>query len=106
MGPTRVLWWQPYGSSVIPVEEHLATNPAAIAGRFVGVPDDQNRDLMRVCGATTVPVLPASINAQLQSGAIDAAAADITNVAERELLRVADTIIDPARAKPLHGRHQ
>ena len=37
----RVLWWQPYGSSVIVSRSILATNPAAIAARFVGVPDDQ-----------------------------------------------------------------
>ena len=56
---------------------------------------------MRVCGGTTVPVSPASINAQLQSGAIAAAAADINNVAERELWRVADTIINLRHAPSL-----
>jgi len=90
----RVLWWQPYGSSVILSRSILATNPAAIAARVVGAPDDQVRDLIWVCGATPVPVSPVSINAQLQSGAIDAAAADISNVAERELWRVANTIIN------------
>ena len=85
----RVLWWQPYGSSVILSRNILATNPAAVANRFVGAPDDQVRDLMRVCGASLIPVSPASINAQLQSGAILAAAADITNVAEHELLEAA-----------------
>ena len=79
----------------------LATNPAAIAARFVGVPDDQLRGLMRVCGATTVPVSPASINAQLQSGAIAAAAADINNVAERGSPRVADTIVNLRHAPSL-----
>jgi C4-dicarboxylate-binding protein DctP len=97
----RVLWWQPYGSSVILSRSILATNPAAIAARFVGAPDDQIRDLMRVCGATLIPVSPASINAQLQSGAIDAAAADITNVAQHELWRVADTIINLRHAPSL-----
>jgi C4-dicarboxylate-binding protein DctP len=97
----RVLWWQPYGSSVILSRSILATNPAAIAARFVGVPDDQVRDLMRVCGASLIPVSPASINAQLQSGAILAAAADITNVAEHELWRVADTIINLRHAPSL-----
>ncbi len=40
----RVLWWQPYGSSVILSRSILATNPAAIAARFVGAPDDQIRE--------------------------------------------------------------
>jgi len=84
-----------------PVEEHPPTNPATIAARFVGAPNDQIRDLLRVCGATLVPVSPASINAQLRSGAIDAAAADITNVAEHELWRVADTIINLPHAPSL-----
>jgi len=97
----RVLWWQPYGSSVVLSRSILATNPAAIAARFVGAPDDQVRDLMRVCGAITVPVSPASINAQLQSGAIAAAAADINDVAEHELWRVADTAINLRHAPSL-----
>ena len=97
----RVLWWQPYGSSVILSKSILATNPAAIAARFVGAPDDQIRELMWLCGAATVPVLPASISAQLQSGAIAVAAADITNVAEHELWRVADTIINLRHAPSL-----
>jgi C4-dicarboxylate-binding protein DctP len=97
----HILWWQPYGSSVLLSRSILATNPAAIATRFVGAPDDQMRDLMRVCGATLVPVLPASISAQLQSGAVDVAAADITNVAEHDLWRVADTIINLRHAPSL-----
>jgi C4-dicarboxylate-binding protein DctP len=97
----RVLWWQPYGSSVILSRSILATNPAAVAYRFVGAPDDQVRDLMRVCGAITVPVSPVSISAQLRSGAIVAAGADINNVAERELWRVADTIINLRHAPSL-----
>ena len=84
-----------------PVQEHPPTNPATIAARFVGAPNDQIRDLMRVCGATLVPVSPASINAQLRNGAIDAAAADITNVAEHELWRGADTIINFRHAPSL-----
>jgi C4-dicarboxylate-binding protein DctP len=88
----RVLWWQPYGSSVILSRSVLGTNPAAIAARVVGVPDNQMRELIRVCGGAPVPVSPASLLTELENGTVEAAAADIMNVMERDLWRVADTI--------------
>ena len=90
----RVLWWQPYGSSVLLARNTIATNPAAIATRIVGAPDKQMRDLIRVCGGAPTPVSPASLFTALQSGSVEAAAADIMNVRERDLWRVANTIVD------------
>lgn len=98
---TRVLWWQPYGSGVILSKGVHATNPDAIAARVVGAPDSQMRELIRVCGGAPVPGSPASLFAELQNGAIDAAAADIMNVGEFELWRVADTITDLRHAPSL-----
>jgi C4-dicarboxylate-binding protein DctP len=90
----RVLWWQPYGSSVLLARNIMATNPAAIATRIVGAPDKQMRDLVRVCGGAPTPVSPASLFTALQNGSVEAAAADIMNVRERDLWRVANTIVD------------
>lgn len=98
---TRVLWWQPYGSSVILSKGVLATNPAAIAARVVGAPDNQMRELIRVCGGAPIPGSPASLVTELQNGNIDAAAADIMNVGERDLWRAADTITNLRHAPSL-----
>lgn len=98
---TRVLWWQPYGSSVILSRRVLATNPAAIAARVVGAPDSQMRELIRACGGAPIPGSPASLATELQNGNIDAAAADIMNVGERDLWRAADTITNLRHAPSL-----
>jgi C4-dicarboxylate-binding protein DctP len=98
---TRVLWWQPYGAGVILSRGVRATNPRAIAARVIGAPDSQMRELIRVCGGAPIPGSPASLIAELRNGAIDAAAADIMNVGEFELWRVADTITDLRHAPSL-----
>jgi C4-dicarboxylate-binding protein DctP len=98
----RVLWWQPYGSSVIVARKIVASNPAAIATCLVGVADKQMRDLIRVCGGASAPVSPAWLLTELQSGVVEAAGADIMNVAERELWRVADIITDLRHAPSLY----
>jgi C4-dicarboxylate-binding protein DctP len=97
----RVLWWQPYGSTVILSKSIIATNPTAIVSRLVGAPDKQMRDLIRVCGGVPTPVSPASLLGALQNGTVDAAAADIMNVRERELWRIASTIVDLRHAPSL-----
>jgi C4-dicarboxylate-binding protein DctP len=97
----RVLWWQPYGSSVLLARNLVATNPSAIATRLIGAPDKQMRDLVRVCGGAPTPVSPASLFTALQNGSVEAAAADIMNVKERDLWRVASTIVDLPHAPSL-----
>jgi C4-dicarboxylate-binding protein DctP len=88
----RVLWWQPYGSSVIFSRRSPAANPSAIARRAIGTTDDQMRELIGICGGAPRRVAPSDVFTELQKGRIDAAATDIMNVRERELWRVADTI--------------
>jgi C4-dicarboxylate-binding protein DctP len=59
------------------------------------------RDLIRVCGGAPTAVSPASLLTALQNGTVDAAAADIMNVREHELWRVARTIVDLRHAPSL-----
>jgi C4-dicarboxylate-binding protein DctP len=96
----RVLWLQPYGSSVIVSRKTPAANPASIASRVVGA-DLQTQDLIRVCGGAPVPVSPGSVFAELKNGAIDAAAVDIVSIGEHQLWRVADTITNLRHAPSL-----
>jgi C4-dicarboxylate-binding protein DctP len=88
----RVLWWQPYGSSVILSGRLPASNPTAIAKRVIGAIDDQTGELVRACGGTPYRVSPANVFTGLEKGLIHAAAIDIMNVKERDFWRVSDTI--------------
>jgi C4-dicarboxylate-binding protein DctP len=88
----RVLWWQPYGSSVILSRKLSAANPASIAGRVIGTTDDQTGELLRACGGIPHRVSPAGVFADLENGMTHAAAIDIMNVKERDFWRVSDTL--------------
>jgi C4-dicarboxylate-binding protein DctP len=98
---TRVLWWQPYGSSVIFTRKISSTNPKAILDRAVGTPDDHVKELIKACGGKPYLVAPPDLFTELQKGTIEATATDIMNVTERELWRVADTVINTQHAPSL-----
>jgi C4-dicarboxylate-binding protein DctP len=97
----RVLWWQPYGSGVIFSRKSPAANPTAIAARAVGTPDDQTKELIRICGGNSHLVPPAGLLGDLQKGTLEAAATDIMNVRERSLWQAADTITNLRHAPSL-----
>jgi C4-dicarboxylate-binding protein DctP len=89
---TRVLWWEPYGSSIVVSKKAPANDPVAIVVRPVGASDDQARELLSTCGGLPRLLSPSDVYAALKKGTIGAAATDIMNVREHELWRVADTI--------------
>ena len=97
----RILWWQPYGSGVIFSRKTPVTNPTAIAARAVGTPDDQMKELIRICGGNPYLVSPSGLFDELQKGTFDTAATDIMNVKERALWLVADTITNLRHAPSL-----
>lgn len=88
----RVLWWQPYGSSVIVSRKFSAANPAGIAAHTIGATDDQTVDLLRICSGTPRRVSPADVFSGLKNGPLQAAVVDLMNVGEHDLWRVADTM--------------
>jgi C4-dicarboxylate-binding protein DctP len=98
----HVLWWQPYGSGVIFSKKIPATNPEAIAGRAVGTPDDQMKELVRICGANPYLVSPSTLFDEMGKDTIQMAAADIMSVKERALWQVADTITNLRSAPSLY----
>jgi TRAP-type C4-dicarboxylate transport system substrate-binding protein len=98
----RVLWWQPYGSGVIFSRKTPVTNPAAIVDRAVGAPDDQTKELIRICGGNPHLVSPSDLFDELQKGTIQAAATDIMNVKERALWQAVDTITNLRNAPSLY----
>jgi C4-dicarboxylate-binding protein DctP len=97
----RVLWWQPFGSSVIVSKKVAATHPTAIAERAVGAPDDQTRELIRACGGVPHLVPPPDVLAALQKDTIKAAATDVMSIKEHGLWQVADTITNLRHAPSL-----
>jgi C4-dicarboxylate-binding protein DctP len=89
---TRVLWWEPYGSSII-VSRKLPTNdPVSIVVRPVGAADEQSKELLAMCGGLPQVVPPSEASSALQKGGMVAFATDVMTVRERQLWRVADTI--------------
>lgn len=89
---TRVLWWEPYGSSIIVSKKAPANHPVAIVMRPVGAADDQARELLSMCRGLPQPIRPPEAFAALQKGTVSAVATDIMTVREHQLWRVADTI--------------
>jgi C4-dicarboxylate-binding protein DctP len=92
----RVLWLQPFGSSVI-----VSKAAAIIASRPVGAPDDLTRELIKACGGTPHLVPPAEVLGALKQGSIKSAVTDVMSVREYGLWQVADTITDLRHAPSL-----
>lgn len=98
---TRVLWWQPFGSSVIVSKAAPATHPTTIAARAVGAPDDQTREIIKACGGTPHLVPPPDVFGALKKETIKAAVTDVMSIREHGLWQVADTITDLRHAPSL-----
>jgi C4-dicarboxylate-binding protein DctP len=99
---TRVLWWEPYGSSVIVSNKFPAGDPMKLLVRRVGATDEQGRALLSTCGSLPRSILASDAYAMLHNGTIEAAATDIMTVKERELWKVADTITNLRYAPSLY----
>jgi C4-dicarboxylate-binding protein DctP len=89
---TRVLWWEPYGSSILVSRAVPVNDPVQIVVRPVGATDDQAKELLAMCGGLPQPVRPSEAFVALQKGTLAALATDIMTVREHELWRVADTV--------------
>jgi C4-dicarboxylate-binding protein DctP len=89
---TRVLWWEPYGSSILVSRTVPVNNPVQIVVRPVGAADSQAKELLAMCGGLPQAVRPSETFAALQKGMLAAVATDIMTVREHELWRVADTV--------------
>ncbi|MBO0766908.1 MAG: TRAP transporter substrate-binding protein DctP [Hyphomicrobiaceae bacterium] len=98
---TRVLWWEPYGSSILVTRRVPVNDPMAIVVRPVGAADEQAKELLSMCGGLPRSVLPSDASAALENGTVEAIATDIMTVREHELWRVADTITNLRHAPSL-----
>jgi C4-dicarboxylate-binding protein DctP len=97
----RVLWWQPRGSTVIFSKRIPELTPAAIAKRAVGAPDDLTKELTKACGGTPHLVPTSDLYEALQKDNIQITMTDIFGVKERDLWKVADTIVNTRHSPSL-----
>jgi TRAP-type C4-dicarboxylate transport system substrate-binding protein len=97
----RVLWWQPRGSTVIFSRRVPEFNPAAIVNKSVGAPDDLTKELTKACGGSPHLVPTSDLFGALQKENIQITMTDIFGVTERDLWRVADTIVNTKHSPSL-----
>jgi C4-dicarboxylate-binding protein DctP len=97
----RVLWWQPRGSTVIFSRRVPDANPAAILNRSVGAPDDMTKELTKACGGSPHLVPTSDLYNALDKENIQITMTDIFGVTERNLWRVADTIVNTKHSPSL-----
>lgn len=97
----RVLWWQPRGSTVMFSRRITDINPAAIVNRAVGAPDDLAKELTKVCGGSPHLVPTSDLYEALEKDSIQITMTDIFSVTERDLWRVADTIVNTRHSPSL-----
>jgi C4-dicarboxylate-binding protein DctP len=97
----RVLWWQPRGSTVIFSKKVPDFNPSAIVNRSVGAPDDLTKELTKACGGSPHLVPTSDLYGALEKDSIQITMTDIFGVTERNLWRVADTIVNTKHSPSL-----
>jgi C4-dicarboxylate-binding protein DctP len=98
---TRVLWWQPNGSSVI-LARRIPDDVAAIADLAVGSPDDQSKELTRACGGQAYLIATGDLRAALQNASIQLAMTDILAVKAQSLWDAAEAIVNTRHAPSLY----
>lgn len=98
---TRVLWWQPMGSNIM-VSRGVLPDGASMANLPIGAPDDQSKELIRICGGEPYLMPTAELSSALESGKISAAITDILSVKAYNLWRVANTVINTQHAPSLY----
>jgi C4-dicarboxylate-binding protein DctP len=97
----RVLWWQPRGSTVIFSRRTPDISPAAIVNHPVGAPDDLTKELTKACGGSPHLVPTSDLYDALEKESIQITMTDIFGVTERNLWRVADTIVNTKHSPSL-----
>lgn len=97
----RVLWWQPNGSNVM-LARRIPQDIAAIANLAIGAPDDQSKELARICGGQPHLMSTENLHAALRAGDIQLALTDILGVKAHSLWEVAEAIINTRHAPSLY----
>ena len=98
---SRVLWWLPHGSTVIFSRRIPDINRAAFVNRQVGAPDDLTKEVTKACGGSPHLIPPSDLYTALEKENIQITMTDIFGVMDRNLWRVADTIVNTKHSPSL-----
>jgi C4-dicarboxylate-binding protein DctP len=88
----HVLYWQPYGGTVLLSNGKPVANPTGLAGRRVTAIDSGMEAFISLCGGQPRLIAAPDTFKALQSKAADGSMTGILSFKERELWRVANTI--------------
>jgi C4-dicarboxylate-binding protein DctP len=90
----RVLWWSPFGTSILLSKSVPVTSPAAMAGKTVRTYDKISETLVRSCGGTPVYLGGTQQYDGYKTGKAVVGQAGVTYVVARHLWDVMDTLAD------------
>jgi C4-dicarboxylate-binding protein DctP len=88
----RVLYWQPYGGTVLLSNGAPVNNPSAMSGRNVAAIDSGMANFIAICGGKPRLVSAPETFTALESKAADSSMTGILSLKERELWRVTNTV--------------
>ena len=88
----RVLFWQPYGATVLLSNGAPVTNPSAMVGRNVATIDSGMANFIANCGGKPSLVSAPETFKALENKAADSSMTGILSLKERELWRVTNTV--------------
>jgi TRAP-type C4-dicarboxylate transport system substrate-binding protein len=90
----RVLWWSPFGTSIMASKSVPITSPAAMAGKTVRTYDKISETLVRSCGGIPVYLGGTEQYNGYKTGKAVAGQMGITFVVARRMWEVLDTLAD------------
>jgi C4-dicarboxylate-binding protein DctP len=90
----RVLWWSPFGTSIMLSKSVPITSPAAMVGKTVRTYDKISETLVRSCGGIPVYLGGTEQYNGYKTGKADAGQMGITFVVARRLWEVLDSLAD------------
>ncbi len=91
-GAVRVLFWQPYGATVLLSNGAPVATPDAIAGRNVSAIDTGTANFIAICGGKPHLISAAETFKALENKTTDSSMTGILSLKERELWRVTNTV--------------
>jgi TRAP-type C4-dicarboxylate transport system substrate-binding protein len=90
----RVLWWSPFGTSILLSKSVPITSPAAMVGKTVRTYDKISETLVRSCGGRPVYLGGTEQYNGYKTGKAMVGQAGVTFVVGRQLWDVMDTLVD------------
>ncbi len=88
----RILWWQPYGSTIVLSKGRDAATPQAVQGRKFRAASETQANFVNQCGATAVVISATKQYEAVKNGDVDYVMTGITGLISRKLWEVTDTI--------------